>query len=126
MNNFFYIYSDLNKKELFYGFASNKPELNFKFFFSEYMNRITERLFPQETKSFFESSAALILDVLNGFFVIFKATMNSFYFYIWFTLLLIIFYANYRLYMNYKRDYGKLKKMKLLIDQKGIYSFIFC
>lgn len=125
MNNFFYIYSDLNKKELYYGFASNKPELNFKFFFSEYIGIITERLFPRKSNSFLESSTAIFSDILNGFYVIFKAAMHSFYFYIWFALLLIIIYVNYRLYMNHKRDFSKLRQMKLLIDQTGMFFYFF-
>lgn len=113
MSNFFYVYSDLNKAEVHYGFAKNKPEISFQMLINGFIETILDFLIPQTPSlpfytKLFKSGESLIYSII----FVFKVFCKSLYFYIWLIVLVVLIYLNYKIYMRYKNDFSKLRLLR--------------
>ena len=119
MTNLFYIYSDLTRNELHYGYANSKPEISLRVLLNELISSLLALFYNEEPIPFYMRPVKFV-EAFLGFVLLFcRGFVEGLLYYWWSILLIVIVIFNYKIIMRYITGRSKLSLLRQIYGRRS-------
>lgn len=112
MSNLFYIYSDLTKNEIHYGYANSKPEISLRVMLNELVSSLMKLFCHEEPTPFYMRSIRSVETLFGFVWLVGRSLFEILLCQFWYILLILIVVFNYRIIQRYVADCDKLRLLR--------------